>query len=124
MSEFRWRKIKDKKELTKFYEEVLPKIRRAAFDHGYALISHGSLKRDLDLIAIPWINAALDKETLTRAIHIAACGIQSQSYQWEEKPHGRQATCFPICWPEWETEEKSLGHIDLSVMPLVERRES
>lgn len=123
MSEFRWRKIKDKDDLEAFYRSILPELRRAARDLGYSLLSHGSLRRDLDLVAIPWVEAAVPKEVLVRAIHQAACGLHSQTYQWEEKPHGRSAACFPICWPEWETEEKSLGHIDLSVMPRLEKEE-
>jgi len=112
---FRWTVVKNKDELEAFYRRILHKLREAACFHGYALGVHGSLRRDLDLIAVAWIDGASDRETLVRALHKAACGLTSQSYQWEEKPNGRMATCFPICFPEWHTEEKSLGHIDLSV---------
>jgi len=115
MSEFRWASVKDKDALEALYLSLLPKIREAARAVGYAIGVHGSLRRDMDLIAVPWVDGAVDKEELVRAIHRAACGLESQSYSWEKKPHGRIATCFPICWPEWQSEELSLGHIDLSV---------
>lgn len=117
MSEpFRWVVVKNKDELEAFYLSVLPKIRDVARAHGYAIGVHGSLRRDLDLIAVPWTERPSDKEQLASAIHRAACGIQMQFYKWERKPHGRLATCFPVCFPEWsEPVPPSLGHIDLSV---------
>jgi hypothetical protein len=96
---------------------VLAKIRFAAKECGYAIGVHGSLRRDLDLIAVPWIEKPADKNELAVKIHQAACGIQRQTYEWEKKPQGRTATAFPICWTEWN--EPSLGHIDLSVMEVM-----
>lgn len=112
--EFRWVTINSKDEMEAFYKSILPKIKAAARKCGYAIGIHGSMRRDLDLIAVPWRDDAAGKEVLAREIHRAACGIESQTYQWEEKPCGRVATCFPICFPSWN--EPSLGHIDLSVM--------
>jgi len=42
--------------------------------HGYALAIHGTVTSDLDLIAVPWTDAALDAETLMQAMitHISA----------------------------------------------------
>lgn len=117
MSEpFRWVVVKDRDEIETFYRGILPKIRDAARAEGYAIGVHGSLRRDMDLIAVPWAEKCSSKDRLARAIHRAACGIESASYQWEQKPHGRMATCFPVCFPEWsEAVPPSLGHIDLSV---------
>jgi hypothetical protein len=114
---FRWVRVRNKDELEDFYRSILPKVLQAARAEGYAIGVHGSLRRDLDLIAVPWIEQHSNKEQLVRAIHRAACGIESESYQWEQKPYGRSATCFPICMPEFDphSSELSLGHIDLSV---------
>lgn len=117
MSEFRWVHVKNKHEMEAFYHGILPKLREAARAEGYALGLHGSLRRDLDLIAVPWVEKCSDKETLARALHRAACGIESQTYHWEQKPHGRAAASFPICFPDFhDGTQLSLGHIDLSVM--------
>lgn len=118
--EFRWVVINSKDELELFYAGVLPRIREAARSMGYAIGVHGSMRRDLDLIAVPWRLNPASRSVLASEIQKAACGLVSQSYQWEEKPFGRVATCFPICFPNHETmeNEPSLGHIDLSVMPV------
>jgi hypothetical protein len=116
MDEFDWKNIKDKSEIEVFYASILPGIREAAKACGYAIGVHGSMRRDLDLIAIPWIASYSDKETLARAIQKAACGLEMKKYDWEPKPLGRFATCFPVCFPEWH--EPSVGHIDLSVLDL------
>ena len=100
-----------------FFESRLPAIREAAKEHGYAIGLHGSMRRDLDLIAAPWREGAADPDTLAHAIAMAACGItRAGAYEWEKKPAGRVATCLPICWTNRHG-VLSDGHIDLSVMP-------
>lgn len=47
----------------------IDKIRRLAESVGYALGVHGSLERDLDLIAAPWVDEAVSAEELAQ--HIA-----------------------------------------------------
>jgi len=115
--EFRWTHVDNRDQLEMFYRFVLPKIRGAARDCGYAIGLHGSVRRDLDLIAVPWVLTHVDKDTLASAIQEAACGLKSESYTWEQKPCGRLATSFPVCWT-WHEEPPILsnGHIDLSVV--------
>lgn len=36
------------------YVSLLPALTRAAKSNGYALAVHGSMRRDLDLVAVPW----------------------------------------------------------------------
>ena len=38
------------------YAAMYPEIAETVRRHGYALAIHGSLQRDFDLIAIPWVN--------------------------------------------------------------------
>lgn len=111
---FKWVTVHNKGELKKFYKSIIPKIRETARVLGYAVGVHGSLERDLDLIAVQWVEDASSVDSLVRALHEAACGLQMQIYHWENKPGGRIATCFPICFPTWNA--PSLGHIDLSVI--------
>ena len=122
-----WFKVKTIDEMSNFYMSRLPFIRSAARDHGYAIGLHGSTRRDFDLIAVPWGDIYSNKDVLAKAIQNAACGITNNSFVWEEKPNGRSATAFPICWTEFhysfgEPRMISGGHIDLSVMeniPLI-----
>lgn len=102
--------------MEQFYRGILPKIREAARANGYAIGVHGSLRRDMDLIAVPWTEQCADKDQLAKVIHQAACGIEMLEYRWERKPHGRVAVSFPVCFPEWN--EPNVGHIDLSVADL------
>jgi hypothetical protein len=100
-----------------FYLSRLTVIRDAAHEHGYTIGLHGSARRDFDLMAMPWRDDHSSKDDLARAVHHAACEITNGRYEWEQKPAGRWATCFPICWPELQG-MVSAGHIDLSVVVL------
>lgn len=112
-----WTDIPSVNALEVFYLSRLPAIREAAEAHGYAIGVHGSLRRDMDLIAAPWRDGAADADTLAHAIAQAACGIdRAGRYDWKQKPAGRLSTSIPICWPAWHGQTGD-GHIDLSVMP-------
>lgn len=111
-----WYEAKTREELEAFFASRIPAIREAAREQGYAIGLHGSMRRDLDLIAVPWREGASDKDVLAHAIAVAACGItRDGDHQWEVKPLGRLATSLPCCWPSWYG-EAGAGHIDLSVM--------
>jgi len=111
-----WFDVHDIDEMEAFYRSRLPEIRQAARDHGWAIGQHGTMRRDMDLMAMPWRSDCSDHEVLVRSIHKAACGITCEAYRWEAKPLGRLATSIPVCWPNWHN-MIGAGHIDLSVMP-------
>ena len=101
-----------------FVEECLPRLRDTARTCGYTLAIHGSLCRDLDIVAVPWVNRAVSKDELLT--HLASTcrdltgwGI-IHSNDWVEKPHGRMATTIIAA---------SDVHLDLSVMPLLVEEE-
>lgn len=83
---------------------ILPTIREVAHEHGYAVAVHGSLARDIDLIAVPWVDHADDADTLARAVCGAVKGVVGRCYlrtkelelDWTEKPHGRRAVSILI----------------------------
>jgi hypothetical protein len=110
-----WYEVKSKEELKAFFESRLPAIRAAVKELGWGIGVHGSMERDLDLIALPWTNEACDKNKLAQAIGEAACGMAHHEYQWEVKPNGRLATSISCCWTPWP-EIPGSGHIDLSIM--------
>lgn len=111
----KWFHCKTIEEMSAFYFSRLEAIKLAAKEHGYAIGFHGSGRRDFDLIAMQWRENCSSKDDLARSIQKASCGMDQKSYQWEEKPCGRWAAAFPICWPEWH-DMISAGHIDLSVI--------
>lgn len=92
-----------------FYAAMYPKLRQAAFEHGYALPIHGSLTKDLDVLAVPWVETASDPACLVKALADAAGGFVVGSFK--VKPHGRLAWTINF--------GSNGGYIDLSVMPRV-----
>lgn len=110
----KWKRIYTPCEQELFYLSVLPSIRAVARVLGYAIGVHGSMQRDLDLIAVPWVDKHGTPDALAKAIQYAACGMHGDVVTWRQKPCGRIATSLPICWTE--DKRPSSGHIDLSVM--------
>lgn len=114
----KWEVCNSVNELHAFYRSILPRMRSEARRLGYALAHHGSMRRDMDIICVPWVDSAVDRDELARGLQIAACGIHSSAYKWEQKPRGREATSFPVCWCDWRgcRDIIGLGHVDLSVI--------
>lgn len=90
-----------------FYLWELPGIVAVARELGYALGVHGSLARDLDVIACPWVETAAPAEELVEAIRAKVGGCLSTQGP-TERPHGRRA---------WSIHLGGGPYIDLSVMP-------
>lgn len=80
--------------------------------NGYALAVHGSLARDLDVIAIPWVDDAKAPEEVVKAItdRYAVRLIDSDRGP-TAKPHGRIAYSLHL--------EFGDVYLDLSFMPRV-----
>ena len=97
---------------------MLPGMQLAARGCGYALAVHGSLARDIDLIAVPWTEHCDTPEYLLQQLKGAVAAqvgrsLTQRDEKWTEKPHGRRSCTIilaGIC-PE----------IDLSVMPRIEK---
>lgn len=94
---------------------VYPRSVEVARSLGYALALHGSLQRDLDVIAVPWTEDACDPVDLVRAL--------GEEFNIEPnhpidkpflKPHGRMCWTLPLWWG---------AYIDLSVMPRQETKD-
>lgn len=102
------------------YAQLLPKIREAAKGMGYALAIHGSMKRDFDILAVPWVEEAAPAEKLVERIAEEVGGFvvgdQDEknhkpgelSKEPTAQPHGRKS--WNICWG-------GKVFLDLSVMP-------
>ena len=100
---------------------LIPVLRYRAESCGYAIGTHGSMRRDVDLIAVPWRESAINPEALVQhlaEVVEAVCGnfgldaehfIQGPT----EKPCGRQA------WAIHLSPDMGAGpYLDVSVMPV------
>ncbi len=97
---------------------ILPAMRRAAKEAGYALTVHGSLNRDIDLVAVPWVDEVWPKEALLDSLAGAVRGVVGRCNhfdheKWTEKPHGRLAKGLHAYCGE------GCAYLDLSVMPAI-----
>lgn len=87
--------IHAKPSLYSFYFEIIKEI---GLEYGYNIMIHGSMNRDLDLIAIPWEETIGDKEEMVDKIANIIGGfvlMQNKSInnnngdRFSLKPHGR-----------------------------------
>jgi hypothetical protein len=102
----------------KGYVAILGLLHDVAYRHGYALGIHGTLGRDMDLIAAPWVDEAKSSRELVEAMAVM-CG--GRVYSMVDlgggvivdnpilKPHGREG---------WTIVLGGGTYIDVSVMPL------
>lgn len=108
------------------YRKLFGRLRNVAGQLGYALLSHGSNRRDIDLVAIPWTGPAADPQDLAEAIRVEAETITGRCFWAPEesvayfrmgcpglKDHGRLVFALHLLG-SWGP------YIDLSVMPPAE----
>lgn len=72
--------------------DIIENVRLIAKSHGYAIAIHGTLIRDIDLVAIPWIDGAAPMRLLLADI-ITKTGYarMDKDSAGPDKPHGRYA---------------------------------
>lgn len=93
------------------YCAVWPDLLAVARGLGYALLIHGSLARDLDLVAVPWTEAAVPAPDLVKALReklSAWVGAVEHNGGAVAKPHGRTSYVIML---------GGHAYVDLSVMP-------
>ena len=93
-----------------FYPLYYVSMAKTCREHGYALTVHGSMIRDLDLVAIPWTEDCSTEYVLIQSL-IARHQLMEGNPVKKDKPHGRKAYVF-IGFGGEET-----GYIDFSIMP-------
>lgn len=101
------RKIENENPLTKLLREM----RVVAKAQGYAVAVHGSQKRDLDLVAVPWVEEASSPAALVDALE---ANLDLKMIRGPvEKPYGRVGHI--LCGRKWR-EGEDHQPIDLSVV--------
>jgi len=121
LAQIRAEMVDEKRALPQGYLAALPFAIRAARDRGYALAHHGTFGRDLDLVGVPWTDAACSAEELALAV-AAATGtslVEGGKQDPTVKPHGRLAWSlhFTVRSSDGQTDIPTGLYIDLSVMP-------
>ena len=96
--------------LESYYRGIIPLITKVARRYGYAIGVHGSLRRDLDLIAVPWVANPKPSQKLKQAIQKAIGGLDA-SQGWTTKPHGRRSIVILV---------GKVAYVDLSVSVFIE----
>lgn len=100
----------------------IDRVREVAREHGYAIGVHGSLARDVDLIAVPWMVEAVSALDLVDSI-CEALDLHERKVNLyadpdgprvmsnpEPKPWGRLGWSLDGCPPPWK-------YLDISVAP-------
>lgn len=96
-----------------WYAMAYTKLDRIAWRYGYALALHGSMSRDLDLVAIPWTEDAESPEKLVEAIRrfvITKTDVKLKIAPPKIMPHGRLSYIIPVGFGD-------NIYFDLSIMP-------
>ncbi len=101
------------------YCALYPLLHHIAKAHGYALAAHGSMTRDMDLVAVPWIEHASPPLKLIRAIKKATRTVTHHETQDHlvpdckptQKPHGRLAYSLHVT-----NSGMYAGYLDISVI--------
>lgn len=102
------------------YVALYPMLLSIAKRHGYTLTVHGSLHRDFDLVAIPWIEEASEPLKLIEAIKRATRTVTHhedgdkyfEDCRPTQKPHGRVAYSLHVT-----NHGMYGGYLDISIMP-------
>lgn len=95
--------------------QIVPVVQELARPLGYAVAVHGSMNRDLDLLAAPWVENPAPPAELHAAI-AEALSVYSDEYCSQPvfgpdvRPHGRLSWIIPMMGG---------AAIDLSVMPAI-----
>ena len=91
------------------YAPRIHEIQAIARAHGYAVAIHGSMQRDLDVVAVPWTDKATLGDDLVQALcDRMPCTLGPNSPT--ERPHGRMSYTLLMVGSLF---------MDLSVMPRV-----
>lgn len=77
-----------------FYAMTFFQLKKIAEDYGYNLLIHGSMHRDLDLVAVPWVDEPKDEWEMINALYKHLTGLEfndKQSALFSVLPGGRNS---------------------------------
>ena len=83
-----------------FYATIWPDLKDTAVKLGWALGLHGSLAKDMDIMAMPWLEDAVPIEEMIKALSDCFTGSpfkEKHMKPYYDKPHGRVVYTINIC---------------------------
>ena len=94
-------------------------LKDVAREHGWNLVLHGSLRRDLDLIMIPWRESVTNHESVIKifAQMIGGRFVVQSDESIKCFPHGRLSYIINVNRGEF-TKHDPQYYIDISVIPV------
>jgi hypothetical protein len=110
--------VKDPNLIPGWYAVLFHKLAPVARELGYALAIHGTLARDLDLIAVPWTEQAVPEGELVEAIRAHVGGTINNDPQAQA---GDETRTNPVLRAHgrycWAIQIGGGMYLDLSVTP-------
>jgi hypothetical protein len=118
----------NKKKVTKpihvkpsFYAYLFEPLKTIALKYGYNLVLHGSLNRDMDLIAIPWIDIPKPEFEMIQEMHEYLTGFkcdQLSHYLFSTLPGMRRNYVINLNRSgAWNNYVDGQYYLDISVTP-------
>lgn len=107
------------------YAYYLEPLKIIAKEYGYNLVVHGSMSRDLDLIAIPWEEEVGNVDKMIQQFCDILGGViftnrTDTHIVKTEKPHGRIVYVININRGEYKGHDPEY-YLDISVMPTLKK---
>lgn len=106
-----------------FYTYCYEDLKIIAKKYGYNLVIHGSMNRDMDLIAIPWIEELGDVDEMINefAVFLDAQKMKMSDEQKYCFPHGRYSYVLEMCRSTYnhkkgEWNEDKQYYLDISII--------
>lgn len=100
-----------------YHDVLIAALRHVAYRCGYAIGVHGTLARDIDLIACPWRESPVSAHYLAEKIQAATKEIIGFARVRECDPNPTKKPCGRLAWSFYLTHDDAGPYIDLSVMP-------
>lgn len=107
------------------YSYCLGILQEKAKEMGYNLVLHGSMNRDCDLIAIPWVDNPEHHFALIRALDVIITGfeyIDPKGYNYSVLPGGRHSYVINLNRGGYNHKDEFIDdpqiYLDISVTPL------
>lgn len=106
-----------------FYASCFELLKDHAYNEGYNLIMHGSMNRDLDLIAIPWTDDPTNELSFIQMLDVELNGNYKETkeeYMFSVLPGGRNSYIIDLFRLDKSDGYKDKQfYLDISITPLV-----
>ena len=105
-----------------FYAVCFYDLKDIALKFGYNLVLHGSLNRDMDLLAVPWIHKVKPADDMIDALVLYLGGELllrgKDGGRHSNHPHGRIIYVINLNRGEFTNEDPQY-YLDISVTPTI-----